>query len=235
MEMKDDRPSVVFRVTEDHIDSLKYIPKASSQVSLLSPLFLAFESEFEKRDCDAFVPAFLKFYAKALSVPLLRPAVVKLKDILISLLTKCVEGGEIQAALDDIAGLSRVVMRRVYLLESDEIGLILSILSLVLSEFDPATAKGSIRFIAENIVNLVITFMHNPGRSDFGKVKEMALGMEDLVDLCSEGATLTEETKPKFWDIINSVFRLVPCDVMGSLTPKMNLLLLLYHAQPAPA
>jgi hypothetical protein len=59
----------------------------------------------------------------------------------------------------------------------------------------------------------------------------MGILFEELVEICQlSRMEFDEATKPKFHKLINRLFKLVPCTVMGLFTAKMKLLLFHSHS-----
>jgi hypothetical protein len=129
------------------------------------------------------------------------------------------------------------------LLESDEFELVASILSVDLDSFNGDALAGPTQFVSATICDLGVVFLRwitrkgrTPAPQDIENVREMGIVFEELIEICQlNRMEFDEATKPKFHDLIDRVFKLVPCTVMGSFTAKMKLLLFLFHSQPCPS
>jgi hypothetical protein len=221
-----------FEATEDAVDGLRYIAKTGMPPETVSVLFDGYLREFEARNVDGFVPEFVKFFQRASYVPLLRDRAVELKDELIQLLLNVWQNHPHAEKLETVIRLNSKIIRRVKLLESEDISVVVSILASELVEFAVPQTDGPTKFVSQNICNLVGIFLNRQGGVDIDKAKDMAIAFEQMADLCKgEVAVVDEVTRHKFWEIIDKAFKLVPPDAMGAFQPKMNLLLFLFHTQ----
>jgi hypothetical protein len=221
-----------FEATEDAIDGLRYIAKTGMPPETISVLFDGYLREFEVRNVDGFIPEFVKFFQRASYVPLIKDCAMELKDELIQLLLRVVQNSPHAEKLETVIKLNDRIIRRVKLLESDEISMVVSILASELFEFTVPQTDGPAQFVSQNICILVGIFLNRQGEMDIDKARDMAIAFEQMTDLCKgEIGRVDEVIRHRFWEIIDKAFKLVPLDAMGAFQPKMDLLLFLFHTQ----
>jgi hypothetical protein len=205
---------------------LRYVPKEQVPSDLLTPFFVQYSSDFENRQAEKFVPSFIDFYRRAVSNVRFKPLVVKLKAALIDLLTNAGNQEKVQSVLDGICELQLGISRKLYLLETDSVELIMSILSSDLMRFNIEGVSEQLQFLAADIIDLFIVFRHHEQLPDLEKAREMALTFEAVVeDALLDVPTIDELEKKRILDDLRRLWTLVPCSMAGSFAAKMNLLL----------
>jgi hypothetical protein len=234
-------PPAEYEFSEDSVDALKFIPKRKASHNSLLSLFSSYYSEFTKRRTEAFVDNFVKFFLTAITVPILKAITVSLKEELVLFLTalEAKSTDQVQRGLRRITDLNRIISRRVYLLESDEFELLAAILSLNLMNFRVDELTGPELLVSECICDLGVAFLSwikkrpgQPSTHEVERVRELGVVFEELIEMCIlNRIAFNETTKAKFHELIDGVFKAVPCYVMGSFAPKMKLLLFLFHSQ----
>jgi hypothetical protein len=223
VKLTDPDPPVKFQVSEDALDSLRYIPKSTPPLEPLTSLFEPYLAGFEASNSDTFVAAFVPFYQKAITYPILAVPLFRLKTTLAELLIRADANSPVFSLAEEVAELNRTIQRRISLLETGEIELILSILSWNLIGFDPVSLAEPASFMAATVGHLAVLFLDGKEQS-LDNVRELALLFETIMDFAPPNCDVfDDEMTQKFKEVISNVCKLVPSDVMGSLGARVRL------------
>jgi hypothetical protein len=220
--MSDSHQELVFLgdVSDDQIGSIRFIPKVSDQKPLKSH-FSKFLEDFESRSTMMFIPAFVAFCARALSCPILHGQVNQLRDVVVELLTNRQNEVEVQRGLDEFSDLANAIARRIELLESDELEMVLGVLSFDLVEFNPTRAPDTLRVIVANVIELLCLFLSHCECHELKLARDVGVAFESFVDLCRQD--FLDETVDKVLDMSETLVKLMPAKLLGSFAAKLRL------------
>jgi hypothetical protein len=220
--MSDDHQELEFLgdVSEDQIGSIRFIPKNSDQKPL-KPQFSKFLEDFEGRSTAKFIPTCVAFCAQALSCPILHTQVSQLRDVVVELLVNRQNEVEVQRGLDEFSDLANAISRRIELLESDEVAMVLGVLSFDLVEFNPIRPPDTLQVIVANVVELLCLFLSHSECHELKLARDVGVAFESFVDLCRQD--FLDETVHQVLDMSEALVRLMPANLLGSFAAKLRL------------
>jgi hypothetical protein len=220
--MSDDHQELAFlgNVSDEQFEFIRFIPKVSDQNPLKSQ-FSKFLEDFGSRSTAKFIPTFVAFCARALSCPILYRQVNQLRDVVLALLANRQNEVEVQRGLDEFSDLTKAISRRIELLESDEVAMVLGVLSFDLVEFNPTRAPDTLQVIAANVIELLCLFLSHCEYHELKRARDIGVAFENFVDLCRQD--FLDETVHNVLDMSETLVNLIPAKVLGSFAAKLRL------------
>jgi hypothetical protein len=227
LRLNDEEGLVKFGATEDQRDALKYIPKSKPAQGSLTAFSETYLKEFEVRNTDGVVNAFVKFFRFTSTSVSLRSYAGELRDLLAELFEK-----EENVTLEKVLLLNREIAKRTHLIDSDNLGIVMSVLSLDILEF-PVVEDKVMKLVVDNVCELAVLVLNDKEDEDIERMREMAILLETLADLVKEKVSNKEDPqmKKKLLEIIEKAFKFVPPQIAGAFQTKMTLLLWLCRTQ----